>query len=312
MIRNAVSVFGGIEVGRYSCKEAKLDVMNYYSSEVNEHAIKIANKNHSDIIQVGDINNWRNWDIDWSSVDLLLGGSPCQGFSFAGKQLNFDDPRSKLFFVYADILNHIREVNPGVKFLLENVKMKQEYKEVITNCVKAEPIEINSALVSAQNRRRLYWTNIEGVQQPKDKGIMLADIVHENTFVDRDKSFCIDASYAKGGNLRTYSEKSRRQLIFEYLADYIVPFDKTLQILDKELMRGKIGYFRQDSQANRVYDIHGKAVTLCGDAGGAQRKWVNTYLDVSPLTGLRKDKTDKDLATAISFIRLPLKIGMAS
>lgn len=169
----------------------------------------------------------------------------CQGFSFAGKQLNFNDPRSKLFFEFVRLLN---ECKPKY-FLLENVKMKKEYQDVITEHLGVEPIFINSALLSAQNRKRIYWTNIPGVTTPKDKGIMLKDIVHE--YVD-----------AMG---------------FEELAEYIVPFDKTLQILDKEVERGKVGYFRKDSQANRVYYIHDKAVTLCGEAGGGAAK-MGQYL----------------------------------
>ena len=173
-------------------------------------------------------------------IDLLLGGSPCQGFSFAGKQLNFSDPRSKLFFDFVKAL----EVLKPKYFLLENVKMKKEYEDVITQYLGVKPIEINSALVSAQNRKRLYWTNIPGVTQPEDKGIMLKDIVHENV------------------DLKTKED----------LADYIVPFDKTLQILDKEVEKGKVGYFGKDSQGNRVYYIHDKAVTLCGNAGGKGAK----------------------------------------
>src|SRR5690606_10223766 len=178
-------------------------------------------------------------------IDLLLGGSPCQGFSFAGKQLNFFDPRSKLFFDYVKALEKLKPKY----FLLENVKMKKEYENVITQHLGVKPIEINSALVSAQNRKRLYWTNIPGITQPEDKGIILKDIVHENV------------------DLKTKED----------LADYIVPFDKTLQILDKEVEKGKVGYFRKDSQANRVYSIHGKAVTLCGNAGGGAAK-MGQYL----------------------------------
>lgn len=142
-------------------------------------------------------------------IDLLLGGSPCQGFSFAGKQLNFFDPRSKLFF---DFVKALEELKPKY-FLLENVKMKKEYEDVITQHLGVKPIEINSALVSAQNRVRLYWTNIPGIQQPKDKGILLKDIIIDGE-VDRDKSFCIDGNYYKGGNIKQYFEKHRRQIVF--------------------------------------------------------------------------------------------------
>lgn len=159
--------------------------------------------------------------------------------------MNFDDPRSKLFFEFVRLL---KETQPKY-FLLENVKMKKEYQDVISEYLGVEPIEINSALVSAQNRRRLYWTNMPNVTQPEDRGIMLKDIVHE--YVDAMK--------------------------FEELAEYIVPFDKTLQILDKEVEKGKVGYFRQDSQANRVYYIHDKAITLVGEAGGGAAK-MGQYL----------------------------------
>lgn len=111
-------------------------------------------------------------------IDLLLGGSPCQGFSFAGKQLNFFDPRSKLFFDFVKAL----EVLKPKYFLLENVKMKKEYEDIITQHLGVKPIEINSALVSAQNRVRLYWTNIPGVGQPEDKGISLVDILESDIY----------------------------------------------------------------------------------------------------------------------------------
>jgi len=143
-------------------------------------------------------------------IDLLVGGSPCQGFSFAGKQLNFDDARSALFFEYVRIL---KECKPRY-FLLENVRMKKEYQDGISELLGVEPIKINSALVSAQNRVRLYWTNIQGITQPQDKGIMLKDVL-ANGFVDRDKSHCIDANYHNGITPEYYFKKSRRQLVFQ-------------------------------------------------------------------------------------------------
>ena len=286
---NVLSLFDWISCGRVALERAGVEVDKYYASEIDKYAIKISQKNYSNIIHLGDVTKWEEWDIDdqssigtskkcidWSSIDLLIGGSPCQGFSFAGKQLNFNDPRSKLFFVYVDILNHIKKHSPNIKFLLENVKMKKEFEDIISEQLDVQPVEINSSLVSAQNRKRLYWTNWD-FGQPEDKHIMLKDIVHEYSQVDRDKALCIDANYYKGGNLKQYYEKHRRQLVFEWLNEYIVPFDKTLQILDKEVERGKVGYFGKDSQANRVYYIHDKAVTLCGSAGGGAAK-MGQYL----------------------------------
>lgn len=207
-----LSLFDGMSCGQLALKRAGVHVNKYYASELDKYAITVTQANYPDTIQLGDATKWREWDIDWASIDLLIGGSPCQGFSFAGKQLAFDDPRSKLFFVYVDILNHIRSVNPDVKFMLENVKMKKEYLDVISEKLGVQPVFINSALVSAQNRQRYYWANWE-FGQPEDKGIVLADIL-EGGAVDRDKSYCIDACYYKGGNPEQYFNKSRRQLVF--------------------------------------------------------------------------------------------------
>ena len=209
---NVLSLFDGMSCGQIALERAGISVEKYYASELDKYAIKVTQANWTDTIQLGDVTKWREWEIDWSGIDLLIGGSPCQGFSFAGKQLAFDDPRSKLFFVYADILNHIRSVNPDVKFLLENVRMKKEYLDVISEQLGVEPEPINSALLSAQNRQRYYWANWE-FGQPEDKGIVLADIIEDGE-VDRDKSYCIDANYHKGGNPDQYFNKSRRQLVF--------------------------------------------------------------------------------------------------
>ena len=202
-----VSLFDGMACGYEALKRAGITPSLYYAAEIDKYAIQIAKKNHPWIIHMGDVTQWREWNIDWSKIDLLIGGSPCQGFSFAGKQLAFDDPRSKLFFVYVDILNHIKSLNPNVKFLLENVKMKKEYLAVISEQVGVAPVFINSALVSAQNRQRYYWANWE-FEQPEDKGILLKDILETHgvgtiknlgEYDERnDKAMCIDANYHKG------------------------------------------------------------------------------------------------------------------
>jgi DNA (cytosine-5)-methyltransferase 1 len=207
-----LSLFDGMSCGQIALNRIGITPDAYYASELDKYAIKVTQENYPDTVQLGDVTGWRDWDIDWASIDLLIGGSPCQGFSFAGKQLAFDDPRSKLFFVYVDILNHIKSVNPSVKFMLENVKMKKEYLAVISEQLGVEPVFINSALVSAQNRQRYYWCNWK-VEQPEDKGVVLADIL-EGDQVDREKSHCLDANYYKGGNLKSYFEKNRRQLVF--------------------------------------------------------------------------------------------------
>ena len=213
-----LSLFDGISCAHVALERAGIHVDEYYASEVDAHAIKITQKKYPDTIQVGDINYLLAGKIlDMGKIDLIVGGSPCQGFSYAGKQLAFDDPRSKLFFEFVRVLNYARGVNPNIKFLLENVSMKQSNRDIITEFMGVEPIMINSALVSAQNRRRLYWTNIPDVTQPADKGILLHHIL-ESGVVDRDKSYCIDANYAKGVNVDYYIAKARRQIVFEAAA----------------------------------------------------------------------------------------------
>lgn len=212
---NVLSLFDGMSCGRIALERAGIPVAKYYASEVDKYAITVAQENWPETIQLGDVENWREWDLDWSEIDLLIGGSPCQGFSFAGKQLAFDDPRSKLFFVYADILDHVRRHNPKVDFLLENVKMKKEYLAVISERLGVEPVFINSAVVSAQNRQRYYWTNWP-VTEPEDTDDLLRDIL-ETGVVDRDKAYALTARYHKvgNGNLDRYTRKSSDQLVFE-------------------------------------------------------------------------------------------------
>lgn len=194
-----LSLFDGMSCGQIALNRAGIKVNKYYASEIDKPAITVTQHNYPDTIQLGDVTKWHEWDIDWSSVDLLIAGSPCQGFSFAGKQLNFDDDRSKLFFVFVDILNHIKQYNPNVKFLLENVRMKQEYKNTITDILGVYPVFINSSLVSAQNRPRLYWANWK-ITPPKDKGIMLKDILEQETFGTADSSTEHSHVERKNGN----------------------------------------------------------------------------------------------------------------
>lgn len=173
-----LSLFDGMSCGRITLDKMGITPKAYYASELDKFAIKETQANWPDTVQLGDVTKWREWDVDWASIDLLIGGSPCQGFSFAGKQLAFDDPRSALFFVYVDILNHVKSLNPDVKFMLENVRMKKEHLNVITEYLGVEPVFINSALVSAQNRQRYHWSNWE-VIQPEDRGILLNDIIEK-------------------------------------------------------------------------------------------------------------------------------------
>jgi DNA-cytosine methyltransferase len=171
---NVLSLFDGMSCGRLALDRLGIEVGQYYAAEIDKYAIQVTQENWPETIQLGDVTQIKGKDLP--KIDLILAGSPCQGFSFAGKQLAFDDPRSALFFEFVRIL---KECNPKY-FLLENVKMKKEFLDIITQQVGAEPILINSALVSAQNRQRYYWTNIPGVEQPENRGIVLRDILETN------------------------------------------------------------------------------------------------------------------------------------
>ena len=170
VLQAVLSLFDGISCGQIALERAGYEVRQYFASEIDKHAIKVTQTNYPNTIQLGDVTKVKGSDLP--KIDLLIGGSPCQGFSFAGKGLNFEDPRSKLFFEFVRLKN---ETQPKY-FLLENVVMKKEYEKVISEFLGVEPILINSNLVSAQNRKRLYWTNIPGVKQPVDKQIGWGEI----------------------------------------------------------------------------------------------------------------------------------------
>tara|TARA_R110001583_G_scaffold180038_3_gene337029 strand:- start:23 stop:913 length:891 start_codon:yes stop_codon:yes gene_type:complete len=209
---NVFSLFDGMSCGQLALQKAGVKVNTYHASEIDKWAMQISRKNFPSTLQMGDITKLEDWRLelirDEIGIDLVIGGSPCQGFSFAGNQLNFEDPRSKLFFDFVRVLKILKPKY----FLLENVRMKKESQDIISEYMGVEPVAINSNLVSAQNRHRLYWTNIP-FDIPEDKGIILADIL-EDGVTDREKSHCLDANYFKGGNLKSYFEKHRRQLVF--------------------------------------------------------------------------------------------------
>ena len=168
---NVLSLFDGISCGQVALNKAGIKYDNYFASEIDKWAIQVTQSNYPNTIQLGDVTKIKA--IDLPTIDLLIGGSPCQGFSFIGKGLNFEDERSKLFFEFIRALN---ETNPKY-FLLENVKMRKEWENIITNEIGVEPIEICSSLFSAQRRKRLYWTNIPFDTNIKDKGVVLDDII---------------------------------------------------------------------------------------------------------------------------------------
>jgi len=213
-----------------------------------------------------DPGEWRGFSRKKGDT-LLMAGFPCPSFSGAGNRLGTDDPRGQLLHNAVALHN---KLCPDW-FLYENVaSMKQEHKDMISKLIGVEPIEINSNLVSAQNRARLYWTNIPYHGPPQDRGVLLKHIL-EDGYVDRDKSHCIDANYFKGGNLRSYFEKHRRQLVFSK--------DGLCHIGDADL--NGHGYLK------RVYHQEGKAPTLTTNGGGNREPKVYVepmeYRKLTPL-----------------------------
>lgn len=205
-----LSLYDGCSGARVALERLGVKDVEYFASEVDKYAIQIAQNNYPNTQQLGSVT-----DICghyFGHIDLLIGGSPCQGFSNAGKKQNFDDPRSGLFWHFVRVLKEIQYKNSGVFFLLENVVMKQEWQDVISEALGVKPIKINSALVSAQNRERLYWTNIPFLGIPEDKGVLLKDIMHEKTseYVKvskrgrykkkQNKASCFTAGAHSGGN----------------------------------------------------------------------------------------------------------------
>jgi DNA-cytosine methyltransferase len=214
---NVLSLFDGKSSGYTALELAGIPVDNYYSSEVDKYAIQVSNAIHPNQIRLGDVTKWREWDIDWASIDKIIAGSPCQGFSFAGDQLAFNDPRSALFFVFIDILNHTKKHNPNVFFMLENVKMKSQHENVITKSLGVSPRLINSSLLSAQNRQRLYWTNIPKSEM-KMKDVQFGDIREwsvDDSFYYSEKAFNWLSNHAKrkGKDFTVYTSSGKFQML---------------------------------------------------------------------------------------------------
>ncbi|MEC8978028.1 MAG: DNA (cytosine-5-)-methyltransferase [Pseudomonadota bacterium] len=297
-----LSLFDGMSCGRIALDQLGIPVEKYYASEIDKYAIKVTQANYPNTVQVGDICNLD--PKDYKDVDLMLAGSPCQGFSFAGKQLAFDDPRSALFFEFIRLLKAIKPKY----FLLENVRMKKEFLEVITEqlsqCyepadvdnqflnvlgeVRFEPIFINSSLVSAQSRQRYYWTNIPGIKQPEDRGIVLRDILEtepnnftkmSDKFVKRngDRNCMIDQNKEKASNLSAMEYvKNGRQGNYLACDDNGKPVHKPIKLAGE----------KGNHYGGGLFDTKGKSPTLngIGNGGGGTNNIPKVLSDSPKIT----------------------------
>ena len=281
---NVLSLFDGISCGRVALEKAGIMVDKYYSSEIDKYAIQVADKNYpcDTKNRLGDVTKINTNNLP--KIDLLIGGSPCQGFSFAGKQLNFEDIRSKLFFEYVNILNHIKKFNPNVKFLLENVSMKKEYRDVISNYLGVSPVVINSALVSAQNRKRLYWCNWK-IGQPEDRGILLKDILENQ----EEKIGAVRGRYLVDGKRADTKIGSTKGLTVQRLEirkdsksnclttvqkdnNVIINVKNFAHIFKKNYLQYDINGKGNGSQDQRAYYKENKHGTLSSSSGGSKCK----------------------------------------
>tara|TARA_R100000808_G_C2148227_1_gene156347 strand:+ start:423 stop:1295 length:873 start_codon:yes stop_codon:yes gene_type:complete len=200
---NVLSLFNGMSTGHTALDNVGIKVNKYYSSEIKPAAIKLTQHHYPDTIQLGDVTKWKEWDINWEEIDMVLSGSPCQDLSIAGKRKGLKGERSGLFFTFIDILNHIKKYNSNVLFLQENVgSAPREDIGIMSRELGVYPVRINSSLVTAQLRDRYYWSNIKTRQDglfgdlvtdiplPKDRKIMFKDII-ENGYVVNKKSYCL-------------------------------------------------------------------------------------------------------------------------
>ena len=281
---NVLSLFDGISCGQIALNRAGIKYDNYFASEIESNAIKVTSANYPSTIQLGDVTKIKGNVLP--KIKLLIGGSPCQGFSTAGKGLNFEDPRSKLFFEYVRLL---KECNPDY-FLLENVRMKQEYQDIISEYLGVKPILINSSLVSAQNRVRLYWTNIPNVTIPIDKNIKLKDVIKQ----DYD-GIWVWPRGANPGGVQSYRGKSpsittsswqHNFLIYQgaaqrgrysskegVLTEQVIESRKdekanALLTVQKNSLLKIEGFINKNGQGNRVYSVEGKSSCLNATSGG--------------------------------------------
>ena len=238
---NVVSLFNGMNTGRQALENVGIKVNKYYSSEIKPYAIELTQHHFPDTIQVGDVTKWKEWNIDWKSIDLILSGSPCQDLSAAGKRAGINGSKSSLFFVFVEILEHIKTLNPKVLFLQENVGSASKLDVgIMSRALGVYPVRINSKLVTAQLRDRYYWSNIKtketmfdlvtDIPQPKDLGIMFKDIITDGN-VERVKALALLESESR---VCTSQESIKNRASREFINMIYVKRDKANALLESD------------------------------------------------------------------------------
>jgi len=226
---NVVSLFNGMGTLRQAFENLGIKVNNYYSSEIKPYAIELQQHHFKDVIQVGNIENWKEWDIDWSSIDFIGSGSPCQDLSIAGNRSGITGEKSKLFFTFIEILEHVKKLNPNVKFLQENVGSASKLDVgIMSRALGVYPVRINSSLITAQLRDRYYWTNIRtkntmfdtvsDIPKPKDLNIMFKDILTSGE-TDKEKHTCLNTASGSGGTQRYLKHRNAKTGMITLIED---------------------------------------------------------------------------------------------
>jgi DNA (cytosine-5)-methyltransferase 3A len=248
---NIVSLFNGMNTGRQALENVGIKVNKYYSSEIKPYAIELTQHHFPDTIQDGDVTKWREWDIDWQSIDLILSGSPCQDLSAAGKRAGINGSKSSLFFLFVEILDYVKSLNPKVLFLQENVGSASKLDVgIMSRALGVYPVRINSSLVTAQLRDRYYWSNIRtketmfdlvtDIPQPKDRSILLQDIITDG-YVNVLKSTCVMEGWSRPNNEFEYEKivnRHNKQFLTCVFFDKSFNYKKGVRIMNKtELCR---------------------------------------------------------------------------
>jgi len=228
---NVISLFNGMGTLRQAFSDMNIKIDKYYSSEIKPYAIELQQHHFPNVIQVGDIENWKEWDIDWKTIDFIGSGSPCQDLSAAGKRAGINGSRSSLFFTFVEILEHVKKLNPSVLFLQENVGSAPKLDVgIMSRALGVYPVRINSSLVTAQLRDRYYWTNIRtkpfgmfgdivsDIPQPKDKGIMFKDILTSGE-TDKDKHSCLNTGSGSSGTQKYLKHRNETTGMITLIAD---------------------------------------------------------------------------------------------
>lgn len=314
---NVLSCFDGMSCGQIALNRIGKTPTKYYAAEIDKYAIKVTQANYPGTVQLGSVLDWQSWNIDWPSIDLVTGGFPCQAWSVAGKQQGDKDERGMLFWTMLDIMKTVMTHNPNAYFLIENVKMKKDFEQYITHHTEqalglVHKHLINSALVSAQNRNRYYWTNIEGVTQPEDKGLVLRDVLEDGVGasiseqgktienINQDKAHCLMARDYKGFGNQQMTGVVCGALRGRYIVDGKRQDHKQLTAgLTEQRLE-----IREDGKTNTLTTVQKDNVVVMRQKGRGHNKGFEKAVDKSPTLSSSSWQDNNHLVQGLTYRKL--------